>query len=181
MTQFSNNLASEDHRALATFFADALLASGVILSALAGPPLSPPRLPRATAWGFFRLADGGSPSTSKRAISCARSFESFGSFFGFIMVPVSHDGKTERYKAWGWPKSRKSENEPLPALAPAWVRPRKAHTMKSDVCATRGHLTPLLSGHLGWRRDRFSCRRQCATRDNLALHAAFFAAFSSNS
>jgi hypothetical protein len=43
------------HLAAAARLAISLRSSGVIDSALALPPLSPPRRPRATAAGFFRL------------------------------------------------------------------------------------------------------------------------------
>ena len=65
------------HRALAAFRADSARSSAVIPFALAAPPFTPPRRPRATAAGFFNGTSGGGGSwpvarwTTAKAVSLA--------------------------------------------------------------------------------------------------------------
>src|SRR3990172_5133526 len=80
------------HRARAAFRAASDRCSGVIFAARASPPLSPPRLPRATASGSLPALVASS------TMLAARTFTSWGAFllerFGTVLVYHAHKIRT---------------------------------------------------------------------------------------
>ena len=151
--------AFSPHLALAAFLAISFRCSGVSFSALALPPFTPPKRPRATAWGLrvSSLAGvSGSPSVAPRTISEARTFRSrdrFGFLLecsGIIRLCLGFSRKSTFFHFWI------SETDTLPPRDPATQDKRGKAAGSPGRCRFRAakrtiYLTWALNSLVRWR------------------------------